>query len=99
MRHGLPFVEVQDNLVRLAALKNDSYMMNPTWRQLSHKLPKKDVRPEHYNEFTKQFLNYVKDINEMEDVIDFIRKYEEWDGKAGILLADPIAEEKWRKSI
>ena len=53
MRHGQPFVEMQDNLVRLAALKNDSYMMNPTWKTLSNKLPKKDVRPENYNEFTK----------------------------------------------
>jgi hypothetical protein len=38
-----------------------------------------------YNEFTKKFMNYIKDLNEIEDVLDFIIAFEGWDGKTKVI--------------
>ena len=79
-------------MVKFHKKLKDSILKNPTFEKYDKgfELQKKPVHKyeneKNYNDFTKNFLKYIKDINAMEDTLDFILAYQQWDGCSNIFI-------------
>ena len=54
---------------------NDSKLKNPTFHEPEN-LPSIHKKLGRYNEFTKKFLYHIKDLNEMEEAINYVRAFD-----------------------
>jgi hypothetical protein len=78
MRGGLHVHEVKNNLLKYSAGLKDSLQVNPTFQRVKVRKPVEKAPV--YDEFTLKFIDRVQAIHELEDKLEYLIAYRDWDG-------------------